>query len=226
MKIAICISGLMRTFEETFPSFQKHFLKMNGNVDIFIHTWNTNTINVEKLYHPVKMKIENDIVFPVHPLMHTKNIHNKRNPQNILSMYYKIDKCNQLKCEYEIENNFKYDCVVRFRSDILLEENFTINENNLDRISIPKYADYFGINDQIAYSNSENMNIYSSAFNNLNQYIDDVNMLDPELFLKHHIMTEGLKIKRFPLQYKLMCHGMILDNQSFEMNWLNNVRQL
>lgn len=135
-------------------------------------------------------------------------------------MYYKIQKCNEIKSDHELLNNFKYDAVIRFRADIKLEESLNIN-SNLNNIYIPKYGDFLGVNDQFAYSNSQNMDTYCNLYQNINEYTKDIIVFNPEYFLKHHIMTNGFKIKRFPLEYKLACHGQLLDNQIREREWLS-----
>ena len=40
-KIALCISGYLRTFEECYPSIYKNIIEDN-DVDIFIHTYDKN----------------------------------------------------------------------------------------------------------------------------------------------------------------------------------------
>ena len=48
MRIAICISGHVRTYELTYPFFKANILdvlKSRGQVDCFVSTWNTNNTN-------------------------------------------------------------------------------------------------------------------------------------------------------------------------------------
>lgn len=71
MKIALCISGFMRSFEEVFPSLQQYFL-LSNDADIFIHTWNksdrhTDFLDVNKvkeLYRPKAIIVEGLINLP------------------------------------------------------------------------------------------------------------------------------------------------------------------
>jgi len=55
------------------------------------------------------------------PRMHPKD--------HQLSMFYGIKKVMELKQEYERENNFKYDYVIRLRTDFLMVSNFGNIEN-------------------------------------------------------------------------------------------------
>jgi len=45
MKVAVCFSGGVRQFVETYPSFKKHLLDCNigAEIDVFIHSWNFKT---------------------------------------------------------------------------------------------------------------------------------------------------------------------------------------
>jgi hypothetical protein len=43
-------------------------------------------------------------------------------------MYYSIYKSNELKKQYEIENNFKYDYVIRLRMDVQFEYELDIED--------------------------------------------------------------------------------------------------
>lgn len=227
MKIALCLSGFMRSFETTFSNLNKYLLQ-NYNVDIFIATWNINDLHLTSLeepkilntYKPVKCNIEKIINFDILPLKH-KNINNKRNINSLLSMFYKIEQCNNLKSQYEKENNFIYDCVIRFRPDIQLLENIIIN--NLDKINIPKYGDFFGINDQMAFSNSYNMNQYC-LYSKINKLINNNVMIDPELLNQTNLLDIGIPINRFDLKYNLLCHNQILDNEIREKEWTYKIR--
>src|SRR5215216_1422311 len=104
MRVAICISGQLRTFESTFESLSKHILRP-FNCDVFLSTWNDVGIltspskaphevldNAARLYSPVKMDVESwpqvrsgwgDLTF------FEKRTRLGANPQNLLAMYYK-----------------------------------------------------------------------------------------------------------------------------------------
>lgn len=232
MKIALCLSGLMRTFDSTFSALQENLLSSGHQIDIFIHTWdrldrNIHSLNIDQvrsIYQPKKLIVEQYKTLPVNAIMEEKNIQHKRDVASILAMYYKIKLCNDLKSQYEKENDFTYDCVIRFRPDIRLDEKLDLKKFDLTKINIPSFGDYFGINDQIAISNSSNMNIYCSVFDHLDEYIKELMMTDPELFLEKHMLTMGMKVNRFVLSYKLLCHGQAFDNKIREKDWLNLVR--
>lgn len=229
-KIALCISGFMRYYEKNIISLKKFF---PYNFDIFIHTWKTkdhhtlelcNKDEIINLYNPKLISFEAPKQFNISQEFKNKNIYNKRNINGILSMYHKIYECNKLKIQYEKENNFKYDAVIRFRSDIELLQKIEIN--NLDKINIPKFGDYSGIQDQIAFSNSNNMDQYSELYLNIENYLEFILCTDPEAFMKHHLLNIGIKVKRFDLDYNLLSHGITRKNIDVEKNWILELRKI
>jgi SAM-dependent methyltransferase len=220
MRVAICLSGHLRTFKETFESLRANILS-RLNCDIFVHSWNDAGTNLQairklyELYRPVKCVMENKIVFnnKTHPLSF-KTDHDK----NIISMFYKIKACNDLKSQYEKENNFKYDIVFRCRFDALYNHTFEDNElKNLDGVYFPRTGHFGGINDQFAFGNSNNMDVYSSVYDKLEEYSSQGICISPEMLLKHHIFATGLKPKYTEINYDLLKKGFIQNNYEYEL---------
>lgn len=147
MRIAVCFSSLIRTGCSAAPNI----LRMLGNdlnVDFFIHTWDHENQAVPFLESvlrdsPMWENIKN---YRPHPLQKSKlkkflEIYNPKSYQvdDIDKFYshYKqyperhIDafplwttfyESVKLKQEYEVENGFKYDYVVKIRPDVVFEE--------------------------------------------------------------------------------------------------------
>lgn len=163
MKLAICISGPLRTLDvnNLFNTF--------GEADYFVHT------NIyDKRLKELKPKLYTveDIDFNehpyywvninadykeflassdrVHPIV-TKEEFKKKflswkfeierpgkwssKPYNVLSMFYGIMQCNFLKKCYEQSNNFKYDCVVRIRPDAIIKNPIDCTSFDLDNLN-------------------------------------------------------------------------------------------
>ena len=189
MKTAICISGQPRNVHLAFPTINATLLEPNSP-DVFIHLWlnkedldkphfnswgdSVRTIdndiigNIFKKYNPKKIKIENQIDFPQF---------NKYNlspyQKNMVSMLYSMKQSNNLKKDYELENNFLYDAVIRSRFDLALEETIKINSLDLDdKVYCLKDCHYHnGVNDQFAVGNSKNMDIFNSTYDNLDEFL-------------------------------------------------------
>ena len=117
-KIALCLSGALRNFKDTFYSFEEMLLQKH-DVDVFFYGpenkegLDQNKKDLEKLFKPKKYIINNPSfygngTFPF-PCIHT--------PPTPYYSFYNIFKSNELKKQYETENNFKYDLVIRSRAD-------------------------------------------------------------------------------------------------------------
>lgn len=218
-RVAVCISGYLRSFERTFDRLHTNLLK-NINADVFIHTWDMlgaplrsfdaplikmNTHNVlnkiNKIYNPARLVIEHGKNFPISALMHSKNT-DRRDINGVLAMFYKIKACNQIKSDFERKHNFKYDCVIRIRSDLMFMTPFNITSNqNMDKLFIPFGYDYEGINDQVAYGSSAIMDQYSSIYDNIENLLREGEKLNPERLLKSHITKLNLPLERCHMHY-------------------------
>lgn len=154
MKIAILLSGFIRTWEYTKKSFVEQLLKdKNNEYHLFIHTYKQNlyeataekkdiTMTEEEIYKLFdnldvkKIVIENrdlilnDIIKQSEKYKHIQN-YNLQQPESsdpnsitipIGARTYdhlrKLHLCNELRKEYEKENNITYDLVVKTRFDL------------------------------------------------------------------------------------------------------------
>lgn len=114
-----------------------------------------------------------------------------------LSMHYSIHKANELKKQYENENNMIFDCVVRMRFD----SDFCEKDLNLIQFLgdfyIPDGEDYCGgINDQFAFGPSYMMDIYSNLYNNISK-IENCTY-QPESMLRKYLNDAKVPVKRLP----------------------------
>ena len=90
---------------------------------------------------------------------------------NIISMFYSINQCNNLKTQYEQQHFFTYDYVIRIRPDLFFNSIPTIMfEKN--KIYTSKTKSSERTNDTFAVGDSITINIYSEIFFNL-KFIQD-----------------------------------------------------
>lgn len=188
----------------------------NYNVDIFVHTWwdesavgNTfdfpsklkygrtgkweqNSIEkIQSLYKPIKIVHEKQKQFTYHTDVSLE----MQSPISLYSMTYSINQSNKLKSDYEVENNFVYDCVIRTRFDILLPVfSLDLQTLNMDKLYISGEIKPL-LNDQFGMGNSAIMDYYSSLHDKIDDYYDEgyrdfVN----EHFLRHHINKSKIPI--------------------------------
>jgi len=226
LKIAFCYSGFMRNFKQNFIKNKDLIKKLNP--DIFIYTYDSfgykndssipepkNKKNIDINYFSnipniKKLIIENFNEKKIEQLedkdmtyyMHDHHAY----PKNILSQLYSIKKCNDLKKEYEKNNNFKYDLVFRVRPDSYFEyfdirslHNFYDKNKQIFVGNEP--GKYWGsycnlcskneqhlyhqndISDIFAFGTSESMNYYSSLFLVANKIHKDLLKYNEEVFL-------------------------------------------
>lgn len=216
-RIAICLSGYLRTFKECYPSLLENVIQDN-DCDIFIHTYDkvglskgwknpeTGEILIEPIedrpanvgYVEFKHKfIENiDIEFlesipyvktvVIEKLEDIKHIFLENflykgvsifsNIDEIANILYKIYKCNELKKQYERENNFIYDLVIRIRGDQMFTKkiNLDFDKNKILMNSYPwgdedmveklPGGDDCCLSDRFAAGSSENIDYLSDLY--------------------------------------------------------------
>jgi hypothetical protein len=222
MKIAICLSGQPRNFNVSFDSL-KEFYFPKYDCDVFIHTWKDKQYNSQfsdkvvenksnlhgdyiNLFNPKKIMIEDQILFDPQGV---------KDPtwgcklDSVMSMFYSIQICNSLRRRYEVENNFKYDFVLRIRTDVRLIRHIPVEEivsNNIALFDWTQNGTYNerGYSDVFAIGNSDVMTVYSEAFNSIPHYLyGDSTWVFPdsklrnEYLLRRHIDVNKIPVQRF-----------------------------
>jgi hypothetical protein len=220
MKIAVCLSGGVKFHQNSLSSLKK--LLPTTSLKVFIHTYEIEDINlfnsnswskkhsssddfesIINLYKADRFLIEN---FDKKKQEFTE-LFNKwekkhllvRNDLGVISMFYSIYKSNELKCEYEKNNNIIFDRVIRMRFDSNIFE--PLNLENFTGLNIPLGNDYGGINDQFAIGDSKYMDIYSNVIKNLENLTNI--LYHPETILYTHLNMMNLKINRFDHKIKI-----------------------
>lgn len=227
MKIALCISGHLRKFEETHPTLYFHLLK-NHDCDIFVHTWDklgyacqfkTDNIldstnhkleDIERVYRPKKLIVESssfiddlkrqaDVYAP-----HLSNC--PKHAGHMASMFYKIYACNELRKNYELETGTKYDLVIRCRPDLLFNNEIIIPQHDIqNKILMPRAssnADWY--NDQFAIANPEDMDLYASAYFDLPAYFKQKLEYYPEKFLRWSLDKKQLQAEWWNIYFTIL----------------------
>ena len=208
MKIAVCFSGQIRTGVENYQNIREIFGELYNYCDFFIHTWNFceyktyNTSNIskkpviepiekfeqiKKMYSPKKMIVDDKTIGYVNTVNY-----------GIQPLWYSFWKSVELKKQYELENNFKYDYVLKLRMDLILnyhtpselfQEIITTKKNQfktnqwdygVDTISknTPLSTDVFFI------SKSEEMDVTADYLWVLMKYYDNKDYINLVYYLK------------------------------------------
>lgn len=152
MKIALCLSGLVRNYHECKESHIYFFIE-KLNADVFIHTWSkvgssqlphwyndgytlekhresiknqqdTNGQQIVEVYSPKNIEIEYPDIDYFYQNFNYQTSTNEKYYYffNTIMMHYSIKKSNNLRKTYEKIHNFKYDIVIRCRFDLFFEK--------------------------------------------------------------------------------------------------------
>jgi hypothetical protein len=183
MKIAVCLSGQPRTIKYTYKNILDHF--SNYDVDYFCQSWDFNTYKYNIPGVHVAWSSEEDVDH--HELISNLNLYNPKKyiiqkkgaeplPVGWGSLFYSTTVANFLKKQYEIENNFRYDAVVKSRYDIVFNPNekFVVdprvtNNNYLDILVSWKGRmsfeyDRVNVMDTFYYGSSTAMDIMTNLY--------------------------------------------------------------
>lgn len=247
-RIALCYSGRPRSILECYDNHCQYFGLGNSNVDVFAHLWfdedlvGSNFRNdvgqgtwpdkeikkwVDKNWSPKKVSYEKPRSFDH---MFSDKWDNKwpyaHQKDNQISMFYGIEQVMKLKKEYEEENNFKYDYVVRMRSDLVFLadqgpfENY--DKNNLHVFEVIPGQDWiqtgvkdYAILDIIAWGGSEVMDKYSTTYSNLDLILDQgCPAFTPDALLGYNaVKVNNLNVQKHNWKFKIFVGNHIYHNE-------------
>jgi hypothetical protein len=234
MRVALCLSGQTRCFDRCFDSLRKYIIEPL-NCDVFCHFWDNSQIPpvwAETLYNdqnalawqpldgdygldlihklsPRKLLIEPQKIFDVEAYANACTPENSRMQAksfvNPLSMYYSILMANYCKTTWEHRHGFRYDCVIRGRTDLLFHEEIPQTQlDDLSKIYLPEEQGWGGYNDMFAFSSSDNMDVYADCINFIPvHFFERGGNFHPETFLKRHLEDKDMPVELTPMYYTL-----------------------
>lgn len=259
-RIALCFSGAIRNFKNCIPFIKKYVIDGLGDLDIFIHMWNVDKIDND-LETKFKLRVTDcstkyviDVLKPKKYVIDEytsewetkirkesgvdwskfKSEKDKKYAFNACGMYYKIMKCNELKSKYEEENNFKYDIVIRARTDYIFTDYIYLT----DIIDIKKDSSLVIIpNDRynclcraFKYSNDKFFMGSSDLMNNLCNIFHEIKnttkcTIDGQSLFRHYAALHSKKIAKIndhDLYYKCTGKKVLLENHTKKIFIKNN----
>ena len=227
MKSSLCLSGLPVDVLNCFANM-KSFIDEN-NIDVFIHVWwrkewgngetfvgknnsfrpsipfHKDTIQHINQYNPLKIEIEddrdyNDYIQKTYyddPEFVWKGSEIDRMYKQLIS----LQRCNNLKCLYEKENNFEYKGNARSRFDFYLKKSIQISELDLNymhffNIKWNAVGDKNWVDDTFIIGNKKNMDMLS----NIVDYIKEHAKLQPAFtgqngLIAYYLMANNIEYK-------------------------------
>ncbi len=190
-RVAVCFSGQLRTWKKVFETWEYLVFNEEIEVDYFFHAWEENTIpkfgvlqsNLELFDLPENEKEEiveflKPKLFKFESQKWFNDFVNAKEYINPYScQYYSMMESAKLKTQYEQENGFQYDAVIKCRFDLLLQEPIIFDTTPIDPNTI--YACHcladendvlYRITDLLFYSDSPTFDKLCSYHN----HVDDI----------------------------------------------------
>lgn len=128
-----------------------------------------------------------------------------RQDLGIYGMTFAIKKSNELREQYERENNMIFDCVIRARFEAKFIQPGSTNYSpyakffaldydytNKVYISCTNFDLKYGMGDCLAFSTSENMSKYSKVYDNINE-LSAIEGHTPEKIFYHNLKKYNLQ---------------------------------
>lgn len=226
MNVAIILSGQPRFCQET-----NHFINQLKNytrVDWYVFLWQQNQNYKDKgldimpepwqiiNYDWAKNKIKSNLP-EKHQLkglilgdpnnFHIPNVHHKATETNVFttwSMYCSQYHCDLMRRQFEKDNNFRYDLVIRYRPDMSFDMTIDLESyRTLSNRSIVTPNSFiwgyngWETNDMFAIGNSHIMKIYFDLIHYMFAYNADNVLWHPETMLAYHLHYHNIEnIKR------------------------------
>lgn len=195
MKIALCFSGQPRAFKAGYEYYKANLLD-HHEVDVFIHSWNSERNDeIVELYKPKAYEFENLLAGDFDSI-YTNTPNPKVFPaRNTVFQLYSMYKSMIIKCEHENKLHFKYDWVIKSRTDYALNGKIPFDTLDSTKLYIPDCRVVptrdFG-NDQFAFGSSEIMDKRMSIWVNMNDYYRSGVQMNGEAMMSAHIKATGL----------------------------------
>ena len=138
-RVAVCFSGQIRDWQFAKKNILKFFSPPDQEevtVDYFIHTWDTNTWRFPKKHHHQFVDEKHNDFHRLIKIYSPVNFHMSAYKSREWKLawdplFYSFEYSMLLKQQYELENNFTYDIVVKARPDIMYnpQQQFPFHHN-------------------------------------------------------------------------------------------------
>jgi hypothetical protein len=191
-KIAVLVSGQMRTLDKTYDRIMNIF----QGADFYIHSVLDEDSKKAKLLKPKIFYCEPQYEMPERIEYSTQIGRGCSGVQRVLKQLWGLEKVWEI---YENSGD-QHDIIVRLRPDTFfvnkkLENLKNLSEEDKEYLYVPIFCSYGGVNDRFAFGNRKLMSIYFNRFKFLDFYIDKKGMFHPETFLLWTILNFNIKMK-------------------------------
>lgn len=218
MKVAVCISGMSRSYQKTAQSILSNLIEPH-NADVFISTWKPeeadhkypDTHPVEgmlDLFKPKKFDIEifNELrarSFETNDFQ-TRADWDGAAVRRMLPMFWKIYLAALHKRMYEKENQFRYDVVVRCRSDLQFNAPVKFETPAKNTVYFPKINLQNGVNDQLWYSDSETADAIGMLYQAIPELWHQGVIIHGESLLYYFLASMKIYVMHIDIDYNIL----------------------
>ncbi|KAI3925147.1 hypothetical protein MKW98_009797 [Papaver atlanticum] len=201
-RIAVCLVGGARKFELTGPSIVENVLNVYPNADLFLHSPLDKDSFKFSIFKDIAPRIASIRIFNPTKLNETEFQRRVLTPsdspngiQGLLQYFSLVEGCLTLINDFQIQNNFTYDWIVRTRVDgywnaPLAPDNFLPNDHYL----VPSGSSYRGCNDRLGIGNLYTSKIALSRLSLIPQLdAAGFRQMNSESAFKAQLTTQGVK---------------------------------
>jgi uridine kinase len=218
MRVALLISGYLRSFKVNVPNIKKNIINKFNDVDIYIHLTKNektedkylNEINFEDIINYINSELN-----PTSLICEDNINHSKSDTINgTYNLWLKFYKLNELKKVNEVAENKLYDLVIKYRPDLdIISENiFDIDiydnmvyipkESVIDKNKLLKEDDKY-ICDLFAFGKSLIMNKYFEIHKNIDVLFEKYGYVS-ETILYHHLNDNNIGYELLDINYNVI----------------------
>ena len=217
MKIALLISGYLRSYNENISFIKREILDKYQNVDVYLHITKDEKLE-DKYFNQIEerdTKAISDILKPVHTIIEN-NIYYSEDEgiNNVINRWGKLYKLNKLKKIREDTTNKKYDLVIKYRPDLSIKSKdifdvynqskviYIPNDSKIDKIKLTNPTDGY-LCDALAFGDSESMDTYFDIYNNLNELTKNYAVAS-ETILFNYLTINNINYKLIDIDYSFI----------------------
>jgi hypothetical protein len=182
-KVAVCISGQYRSFDQCLPYIFENFINTNKDYEILVFICfgkeqDKHIIIPKEIYDlSATIKIESDPPLPNLDYQiekyarHGLILNSQKDSKLVYYQLKQLKSVYNLVLEYEKENGIEFDYIARVRPDIWFKTPFDWKLSD-DHITILKHNDFGGYNDKFAIGPKKLM---STFMNRVDEWMSENN---------------------------------------------------
>lgn len=207
MKIAVLLSGQLRSAALCLDSLRRHVLEPIGPHDLFAHVADDPGVRLVERLRPRDLVVAAPPSFDEGNLVHRSGRGFGGTPGDVhrlLAQFWRLEESCRLKCAAETTDGVPYDWVLRVRPDSLyhrpIEDLSTLDPG---AVYLPGFGNFHGYNDRFAFGGSAPMDTYHRRLGEpLMDYLAAGGVLHPESILRGVLDRAAVRVRRT---------GMIFD---------------